>query len=98
MNSITSMPILTEPENLSKAELLEKCKDQQETMILQEKALQSSIRQLGIMCTHAHSLSAQLGALVDSFDANVQEAVIQQLKTISDRRKAYQAAQKAMVH
>jgi hypothetical protein len=99
MNSatLTMMPILIDVEKLSKKELIEKCKEQQETMMLQDKALQSACDQLGNMCRCAHDLGAQLYALVDSFDANDHDAVKLQMQRMSDQRRSV-LAQKVKVH
>lgn len=93
--SINVMPILVEPEKLSKQELLEKCKDQQQTMILQDKAIQVACDKLAEMCQCANNLASQLYALVDAFDNNDRDAIALQLRQLSDRRKSFQ---KPVVH
>lgn len=92
---ITVMPILADPEKLSKQELIEKCKEQQETLILQDQAIQGLCDKLAVICSSAHNYSAFLWALIDSFDANDKEAVEVQLRKMSDQRKSFQ---KAKVH
>lgn len=87
--TITVMPILIEPEKLSKQELLEKCKDQQQTMILQGQTLHEVCCKLHDMNKMALHLESILGALVDSFDANDRPAIALQLRQMSDRRKSY---------
>lgn len=87
--TITVMPALFDPEKLSKAELIEKCKEQQQTMILQDKAIQSAVSKLADTCRNAFDLAAQLHDLVDFFDANNQSMIYVRLKTMSDQRKSY---------
>ncbi len=87
--AITVMPTLFEPEKLSKKELIEKCKEQHQTMILQDKAIQSAVSKLADTCRNAFDLAAQLHALVDAYDENDQAAITVQLKAMSDRRKSY---------
>ncbi len=87
--TINVMPLLIAPEKLGKKELLEKCKEQHQTMILQDQTIQSACFKLAEMCRCAHDLGAQLYALVDAFDENDQEAITVQLKAMSDRRKSY---------
>lgn len=97
MNRIEVMPVLIEVEKLNKKELVEKCKEQQETMILQDQALQNSCDKLGNMCRNAYDLGAQLWELADSFDQDDQAAIELQLQKISDQRKSV-LAQKAKVN
>lgn len=92
---ITVMPILVLPEKLSKEQLLDKCREQQQTMILQDKMIQQLSHSLAEVCSVANRLSAQLGALVDGHDANDQDAIALQLQRLSDHRKSFQ---KAKVH
>ena len=94
-SSINVIPILIEPEKLSKQELLEKCKAQQQTMILQDATIQAVCGKLHAMCNTAHNLASQLYALVDAFDNNDRGAIALQLRIISDRRKSFQ---KPVVH
>lgn len=93
--TINVMPVMIEPEKLSKQELLERCKEQHQTMILQDKAIQDACGKLAEMCICAHNLASQLYALVDAFDNNDKDAIALQLRQLSDRRKSFK---KPVVH
>ena len=87
--AIATIAALAEPENLSKQELIEKCREQHLTLIAQDETIQALCAKLSAMCKTAHELGLQQHALVDSYDANDQEAIAVQLRTLSDRRKSF---------
>jgi hypothetical protein len=87
--AIATIAAQAEPEKLSKHELLEKCHEQHLTLIAQDETIQALCAKLSAMCKTAHELGLQQHTLVDSFDANDQEAIAVQLRTLSDRRKSF---------
>lgn len=90
-------PILDNPETLSHDELLKSFRLLQEVQILHVNKLNEANLRLSEMCHCAHDFSVQLWSLVDSFDANDQEAIKVQLQRLSENRKAAQA-RKPKVH
>ena len=87
--TITQMPTMCIPEKLTHQELIEQYKYMEDTAFKQGQTLHevcSSLHEMNKMALHLESL---LFALVDSFDANDQEAISLQLKQLSDRRKSF---------
>lgn len=89
MTTITHMPILIAPEKLGKAELVEKCREQQQTMILQDRTIQMQSSKLAEVCGIANRLGTQLEELAGFFDSNDMTMIYMRLKTLSERRKSY---------
>lgn len=87
--TITMMPTMCIPEKLNKKELVEQYKYMEGQAFKQGQALHDvccKLHDINKMALHLESL---LGALVDSYDANDQEAIAVQLKAVSERRKPY---------
>lgn len=78
-----------DPAKFSKEELLKAFLLLQEVESIHSRKLREVNSKLAEMCVCAHELGAQLYALVDSFDANDQEAIAAQLKAMSERRKSF---------
>lgn len=87
--AITHMPILIAPEKLGKPELVEKCKEQQQTMILQDRTIQALNHKLAEVCGIANRLGVQLEELAGFFEENNQTMIYVRLKTLSERRKSF---------
>ncbi len=92
--TITQMPTMCVPERLSKKELVEQYKYMEETAFNQGQMLHEVNVKLGETCIIANQLASVLWALVDSYDAGDQAAILLQIKKLSEQR----SSQKAKVH
>jgi len=90
--TITMMPTMRNPENLSHQELIEQYKYMEEAMFKQGQTLHDVNCKLAKMNQLCHQLHSQLLALVDAHDENDQEAIAVQLKAMSDQRKSFMIA------
>jgi hypothetical protein len=95
--TITMLPTLCAPQMLNKKELVEQVNYLQDAILRQGQTLNDVSSKLGEMCLLANTLSSQLYALIDSFDANDREAITLQLRQMSERRKLFEQ-QKERVH
>lgn len=69
--------------------------NKEETILLQDLAIQNMTAKFSEISRCAYELGVQLYALVDSFDAEDQEAITLQLRKMSENRKS---VKKAEVH
>lgn len=91
---ITRLPTLCNAEKLTPAELLKQYHRLEGEAIDQAQQLSNVCAKLHEINQIAHRLDAMLSAMVDSYDAGDQAAILLQVKQLSERR----AAQKAKVH
>lgn len=92
---ITRLPTLVNIDKMSLAELI------QQYQILEGDAI-GQAQQLSDACakldTLVHNLSSMIYALIDSYDAGDQAAILLQVKKLSEQRKDFAAKGKAKVH
>lgn len=96
MNSatITKCVTLCTPEKLSREELIAQVNYLQDAALKDFLVMSDVNSTLNEVRGVAHRLDAMLGALVDSYDAGDQAAILLQVKKLSEQR----AARKAKVH
>lgn len=85
----TSTITFKECDQLSREDLIALCKEHQDTILSQDKVVNAALDMLASMNGRAFAVVSQLGALVDSFDANDQGAIKLQLQRMSDQRKSF---------
>lgn len=91
---ITQMPTLCVPEKLEKKELIEQVNYLQDECILTGQRLHETSCRLSDLVVMANVLASHIGALVDSYEAGDQAAILLQVKKLAESR----AAQRAKVH
>ncbi len=91
---ITRLPTLCNAERLTPSELLQQYMRLEGEAIDQAQQLSDACAKLHQINQVAHRLNAMLSAMVDSYEAGDQAAILLQIKQLHDRR----AAQKAKVH
>lgn len=92
--TITQMPTLCAPEKLSKEELIKQVNYLQDAVFEQGQHLHEESSERAQACIIANHLASQLHALMDSYDAGDQAAILLQVKNLSEQR----IKQKAKVH
>ena len=92
--TVTMLPTMCAPEKLSREQLVEQVTYLQEEIFKQGQVLHDVCCKLADMSKMAHRLDSLLGALVDSYDAGDQAAILLQIKRLSEPR----TEQKAKVH
>lgn len=91
---VTQLPTLCAPEKLSREELIKQVNYLQDAVFEQGQHLHEEKAERSQACAIANHLAAQLHALIDSYDAGDQAAILLQVKNLSEQR----AKQKAQVH
>lgn len=91
---VTKFPTLCNPEKLNREELIRHVNYLQDTALMESLKMNELSGKLGEICGIAHRQDAMLCALVDSYDAGDQAAILLQVKQLSEQR----AARKAKVH
>lgn len=92
--TITMMPTLCNPEKLSREELIKQVNYLQDVVFEQGQKLHEESSERAQACIIANHLASQLHALMDSYDAGDQAAILLQVKNLSEQR----TKQKAKVH
>lgn len=92
--TITKCVTLCNPEKLSREELIAQVNYLQDAALKDAITMSEVVSSRNEICGVAHRLDAMLGALVDSYDAGDQAAILLQVKQQSEQR----AARKAKVH
>jgi hypothetical protein len=92
--TITQMPTLCVPEKLNKQELIDQVIYLQKAIFQQGQQLHEANSLQHQTCIIANHLASQLHALMDSFDAGDQAAILLQLKELAESR----TKRKAKVH
>ena len=95
--TVTMLPTFCNPEKLSHQELIKQCLYLEDIAFKQGQALHAMETALVEALGYANMLGANLGALVDAYDAGDQAAILLQIKRLSETRKSLLAG-KGRVH
>ncbi len=87
--TITQMPTLCVPEKLDRKEAIDHINYLQNSILEQGQTLHDVCCKLHDMNKMALHLESLLGALVDSYDAGDQAAILHQIKQLSERCRSY---------